>query len=184
MKRILYIIPAMLLLVAVVTSCNDKAEQIWKEYAETRQANVAFYNEQAEMLDENGQKYYSKIVPAWDLNSEILMHYFNDRTETEGNLSPMLTSRCAISYKGWNSQGVAFDSSYTATSRVSYFRPKDTITGWWIALENMRVGDSCRVVLPYNVAYGSSGTTSGAIGPFETLIFDIKLVDIAEYSIK
>lgn len=184
MKRIIYIIPVLILVLVITEACNDKATQIWNEYTETREANELFYKEQTELLDENGEKFYTKIVPAWDMGSEILIHYFNDRAETEGNLTPMLTSRCAISYIGRNSRGVAFDSSFTATSRVSYFRPQETITGWWIALENMRVGDSCRVVLPYNVAYGSSGTTSGAIGPFETLVFDMKLVDIVDYSIK
>ena len=174
----------MLAVIAAASACKSDADEIWNEYAQTREANIAYYQEQAELLDSDGNKFYTKVVPTWDLGAEILLHYFNDRAETEGNLSPLLTSLCSVSYIGRNSSGVAFDSSFTASSRTANFRPVETITGWWIALENMRVGDSVRVVLPYTLAYGSTGTTNGAIGPFETLTFDIKLVDILQYEVK
>ena len=56
------------------------------------------------------------------------------------------------------------------------------IEGWKIALVNMRVGDSVRVVIPYKLGYGASG--SGAIPPYSTLVFDMKLVDIPYYEVR
>lgn len=168
-----------------VTSCNDDDKvDVWEEYKQFRETNINYYNEQAELLDENGKPFYTKVIPSWNLGAEILIHYFNDRSETEGNLSPMLTSTCGVSYRGKLYNDVAFDSSYTATSTVRYFKPQETVTGWWIALEQMRVGDSVRVVLPYQMGYGSSGSYSGVIPPYATLVFDMKLVDIADYEIE
>lgn len=47
---------------------------------------------------------------------------------------------------------------------------------------NMRVGDSARIVIPYNLGYGSSN--SGVIKPYSTLVFDLKLVDIPYYEVR
>lgn len=182
MKKLLYTI-AVFIILSVITGCNSKAEDVWKEYKEYREENVAFYNEQAALLDENGEHFYTKIVPSWNLGAEILIHYFNDRKETEGNLSPMITSSCAISYRGRLYNDVAFDSSYTSTSNVMIFRPEETIVGWWVALEQMRVGDSVRVVIPYGLGYGSTGSLTGTISPYSTLVFDMKLQDIVAYEI-
>ena len=56
------------------------------------------------------------------------------------------------------------------------FRPSDMISGWQIALTDMRVGDSCRVVIPADQGYGVQST--GIILPYSVLVFDIKLTDI------
>ena len=45
----------------------------------------------------------------------------------------------------------------------------------------MHIGDSCRVIIPYIVGYGT--TASGDIKPFSTLQFDIKLVGIPKYEL-
>ena len=41
----------------------------------------------------------------------------------------------------------------------------------------MKVGDKWQVVIPSELAYGSKGSP-GAIGPNETLVFDIELLGI------
>ena len=56
------------------------------------------------------------------------------------------------------------------------------IQGWVVALQDMRVGDSCEVVIPYSMAYGSQDL--GTIKPYSMLKFGIKLVDIPFYEIK
>ena len=58
-------------------------------------------------------------------------------------------------------------------------KPNEMITGFWAATTNMEIGDSVTAVIPYTSGYGVTG--SGAILPYSTLIFNIKLVDIAAY---
>lgn len=116
----------------------------------------------------------------------MLIRYLNDRSKTEGNLSPLLTSTVDVKYIGRLYNGVPFDSSFrnVASYGDSLMRttPGSLIQGWTIALMNMRVGDSARIVIPYNLGYGSSN--SGVIKPYSTLVFDLKLVDIPYYEVR
>ena len=89
-----------------------------------------------------------------------------------------------MKYIGRLYNDVPFDSSFTTTTYGdSIFRtkPSGTITGWQIALTDMRVGDSARVVIPYGQGYQALST--GSIPPYSTLVFDIKLVDIYSYEL-
>lgn len=168
--------------VALLTACNDD-DNPWETYADWRKANTEYYDGLRFELDEQGQNAYRTLIPDWNPSANILIKYLNDRSKTVGNLSPMLTSTVDVKYIGRLYNGVAFDSSYTATASYgdSLLRaqPVNLIQGWQIALLDMRVGDSARVVIPYKLGYGVSG--SGSIPPYSTLVFDLKLVGIPAY---
>ena len=185
-KLLLYIgsFMALMSLASVSVSCNDDNKNSWDDYEKWRNANSSYYDEQKYSFDENGNPEDLTVVAPWNPGAEVLIKYLNDRSKTEGNLTPLLTSTVDVKYRGSLYNGVAFDSSYLRTSPAdSIFRTvlSATIEGWWIALTDMRVGDSARVIIPYNVGYGSSITAS--IPPFSTLVFDVKLVDIPYYEI-
>ena len=167
-----------------LSSCNDK-EPTWEEYEAFRKVNENYYNEQAARTNPDGTPYYTTLHPSWNPQAEVLIHYFNDRALTAGNLRPMYTSTCAVKYIGRMYNDAAFDSSYLETSQwgdsVRLFAPKDVIAGWTIALLDMNVGDSCEVVIPYSQGYGSSGST--VIPPYATLRFNMKLTNIPYYEV-
>lgn len=169
---------------AFLSSCNDK-KTTWEEYEEFRKVNENYYTEQVGRKNPDGTPYYTVLRPSWNPGAEILIHYFNDRALTAGNLRPMYTSTCAVKYIGRLFNDAAFDSSYLATSQwgdsVVLFSPKDVIAGWTIALLDMNVGDSCEIIVPYSQGYGSSG--SGLIPPYATLRFNMKLTNIPYYEI-
>ena len=52
------------------------------------------------------------------------------------------------------------------------------IPGWTELLKLMKVGDQITAYIPYDLAYGANGSGS-SIEPFSTLIFDIKLLEVA-----
>jgi FKBP-type peptidyl-prolyl cis-trans isomerase FkpA len=88
------------------------------------------------------------------------------------------TSRVTVSYTGWlydtsktDGKGTQFDSSSNATFLLS-----QVIAGWQRGVPGMRVGGSRRLIIPPELAYGSSG--SGSIPPNATLIFDIGLLGV------
>lgn len=172
---------AILLLAAMaITACNDDDESAWKQYAAWREANTNFYDEQKYLM-EGGANVYTTIVPPWNTGADVLIKYLNDRSLTEGNLSPLSTSFVSVKYYGELYDGTPFDSSFTSTDSLFTTQLTNVISGWSVALQYMRVGDSARVVIPYTMGYGAS--SQGSIPPFSTLVFDIKLVDIPEYEI-
>jgi FKBP-type peptidyl-prolyl cis-trans isomerase FklB len=97
---------------------------------------------------------------------------------------PMPTKNDKVSthYKGQLISGKVFDGSYkgkdpTPTDMPISFGVGGVIAGWTEALQLMKVGDKWRLFIPSELAYGESGSR-GAIGPNETLIFEIELIAI------
>lgn len=180
MKKIFALPFLFLSAIIAVSSCSD--ENTWDTYENWRKDNDTYYQSQISLKDAAGGDFYTTLKPNWYPTSGVLIHYFNDRSKTEGNLVPLVTSTVDVKYKGWLYNGEPFDSSYTNTvngDSIFRCRPTETIVGWQIALTNMAVGDSARVVIPWAAGYGTE--TSGIILPFSTLIFDIKLVDVVAY---
>lgn len=180
MKKILLIITSLLLTSAFV-GCSDNETTTWEDYEEWRNLNIKYVEEQA-AIEIDGKGYYTRIVPQWNPGVYILIHYFNERGIVPGALTPLSTSYVSVKYKGMLYDGTPFDSSYLNTDSIFTTSLSGVITGWQIALQNMQVGDSVDVILPYQVGYGVSG--SQRIPPYSTLKFGIKLVDIPYYEIR
>lgn len=181
MKKLIFTFILVISLSSIVASCGDDGNS-WTEYSQWRNDNIEWYLQQKELKNPNGTSYYTELSPAWYTNSGVLIHYFNDRQQTAGNLSPLLTSHVSVKYRGELYNGVAFDSTATTgADTVRTFALSNVVPGWKVALCDMHVGDSCEVVIPYTMGYGAQGTTS--ISPYSTLKFNIKLVDIPAYEI-
>lgn len=167
----------MALVASAFTSCGGDDDSTWDTYREWREANNAWLAEQAERTVEGSTElYFTRVVPESDQGSYVLMHWFNDRAETSGNLKPYLTSTVSVKYIGRFYNGTAFDSSYLQTDSVFITKVSAVVPGWQIALQNMHVGDSCEVVIPYQSAYGADGYSTMA--PYSNLVFNMKLTDI------
>jgi FKBP-type peptidyl-prolyl cis-trans isomerase FkpA len=90
-----------------------------------------------------------------------------------------------VQYTGWlyeagapDHKGKQFDSS--RTRREPFKFPLDTgsvIKGWDQGVIGMKVGESRRLIIPPELAYGDAGA-NGAIPPGATLVFDVELVGI------
>ena len=166
--------------ILAMSSClknkEDKATELWRVH------NEEWIDSLAQLKNPDGTAVYTRVNAKDDAAAFVLMRYLNDRNKTLGNLSPYPTSTVHIKYIGRNCYNEAFDSSYSSTDpadSVVAFVPSGLVTGFSIALQDMRVGDSCRVAIPWLYAYGSSGM--GDIPAYSALQFDIKLVDIAHY---
>ena len=96
----------------------------------------------------------------------------------EGNgPKPKKTDRVTVHYHGTVPSGQVCDSSVNRGSPAT-FGVTQVIPGWVEVLQMMPVGSKWRVALPYNLAYGESGTHG--IPPFQVLIFEIELLGIAK----
>lgn len=183
MKKLLFIALTAALLGGVVACNDDEDKDNWEHYKDWREHNDAWLQEQAARKNPDGTPYYTQLVPSWNPGAYVLIHYFNDRSLTEGNLSPLYTSTVDVRYVGRDCEGVGFDSSYYVNSYgrpgVQRFKCNSLIQGWSIALQDMRVGDTCEIIVPYGAGYGSS--VSGTIKPYSNLRFNMRLEDIYRY---
>lgn len=93
---------------------------------------------------------------------------------------PTPTERSTVKthYEGRLIDGTVFDSSYQRGEPTS-FPVNRVIAGWTEALQLMSVGSKWELYIPYHLAYGEQGAGQ-IIGPYETLIFKIELLDIVD----
>ena len=140
-------------------------------------------SEMQQRKNPDGTPYYTTLIPAWNPGIFILIHYFNDRSETEGNLTPLYTSTVDVRYQGFTCEDERFDSSNLVNSYgklgIARFSCNGVIQGWSVALENMHVGDTAEIIIPYDAAYGTSYTPT--LLPYSSLRFNLRLEDIYRY---
>ncbi len=160
---------------AILTSCLDNDDES-TDYTEWRTENSAYITAaEAEML--NGQKRYVKIIPKWDPATFVLMQWH--KRGNPNSITPLDNSTLNVKYLLTTIKGDTIDSSYSKTDSLFTCKPCDMITGFWAATTVMHQGDSVTAVIPYTSGYGIGG--SGAVLPFSTLIFQIKLDSIIAY---
>lgn len=94
------------------------------------------------------QKYYTKLYEDLTVFDQNTMKHGYDPTE--------------------------LDSPFSTT--VNYFYVTGGVAAWTDILQNMNVGERWEVYIPWQLAYGSSG--SGSIPGYSTLIFDMILYRI------
>lgn len=90
-------------------------------------------------------------------------------------------SQVSVHYVGVaHSTGEEFDASYNHGTPLDFpLGGGRVIPGWDQGVAGMRVGGRRRLVIPPHLAYGDRGA-GGVIGPGETLIFVVDLVDVRE----
>jgi len=82
-----------------------------------------------------------------------------------------------VNYNGTFLDGRKFDSSYDRNQTFSFtVGAGEVISGWDKGLVGMKVGGKRKLLIPSDMAYGSSG--AGTIPPNTPLAFEIELVSI------
>ena len=92
----------------------------------------------------------------------------------EGNgKSPKSTDTVRVNYRGTLINGTEFDKS----SSPIEFPLNQVISGWTEGVQLMKEGSRYEFYIPSDLAYGKRGA-GGAIGPDETLIFQVELIKV------
>lgn len=138
-----------------------------------------FMNESMRTAKENkeqGQAFLSKNKEAAGVVTLPSGLQYQVLTEGTG-AKPALEDQVKVHYSGKTLNGNEFDSSYKRGEPV-VFGLTQVIKGWTEALQLMPVGSKWKVFIPEELAYGPQGPP--AIGPNQTLVFEIELLDIVK----
>jgi FKBP-type peptidyl-prolyl cis-trans isomerase len=92
--------------------------------------------------------------------------------------SPQKSDKVTVNYRGTLINGTEFDSSYKRGQPATFGVDK-VIKGWTEALQLMKEGAQWTLYIPSDLAYGERGT-GGAIGPSQTLVFEVELISVQE----
>ena len=154
----------------------DEAKDIIREYFTALEAKqqeaaqkMASVNAEAgkAFLAENGKRPEVKTT-ATGLQYEVL-------TQGDGPV-PTSGDRVVVHYTGRLIDGTVFDSS-EERGEPATFGVTQVIPGWVEAQQLMNAGSTWRLFIPSELAYGPQGA-GGAIGPNQTLIFDVTLLKV------
>lgn len=147
----------------------DEANNILQDYFEKLQKERGSKAKAAgeKFLTENKTKEGVVALPS-GLQYKILK---------EGNgPKPKASDTVKCHYEGRLTDGTVFDSSIRR-GEPAEFPVGGVIQGWVEALQLMPVGSKWQLYIPSELAYGTHGAGQ-AIGPDETLIFDVELLAI------
>lgn len=107
--------------------------------------------------------------------------YFEVLKQGSGK-KPEVTDRVRIDYTGRFINGKIFDSSIEPLNgsepAPAEFGVNEVVPGFSKSLQGMQAGSTWRVIIPGSMAYGVRG--SGSIGPNETLVFEIRMLEILD----
>ena len=93
----------------------------------------------------------------------------------EGGESPTIESTVIVHYTGFLEDGEVFDSSVERGSPVKFPLGR-LIKGWQEGIPLMTQGAKFEFIIPNELGYGAEGS-GDVVPPFETLRFEVELVD-------
>lgn len=152
---------------AVKTAVSQTLQQQQQEQASAK-ADEAAAKGQA-YREENAEKDGVTVTDS-GLQYEVL--------ESADGAKPSASDKVTVHYTGTLIDGTVFDSS-RERGEPATFPLSGVIPGWTEGVQLMSVGSTYRFVVPPDLAYGQRGA-GARIGPNETLIFEVELLEIAD----
>jgi len=142
---------------------EEALKKVEETYASNKAAGVKF-------LEENKSKEGVKVTSS-GLQYIVLK---------EGNgPKPTTNNKVKVHYHGTLVDGTVFESSVENGVPAEFFVTQ-VIQGWIEGLQLMPVGSKYKFFVPQELAYGAFPRQGGGIKPFDTLIFEIELLDIIQ----
>ena len=154
---------------------DDFKKVLYAKQAENRQKMEAQQKAAADKNAKDGAAFLAANKTKQGV--QIMPNGLQYRSLTAGTgVMPTANDTVTVNYEGRLIDGTVFDSSYKQGQPVT-FKVSEVIPGWQEALTHMKVGDVWEIYVPSQLAYGAQGV-GGPIGPNQTLIFKIQLIDV------
>jgi len=161
---VIYVLVGVMVFSAVATGLLFLTQSDPNEPAATSPADINNEIREADM---------DRFLPDGDV-TELATTDLTTGSGAEASASSVVT----VHYTGWlATTGAVFDSSLEA-GQPATFPLSGVIQGWQEGIPGMRVGGQRRLVIPSELAYGSSGAPGGGIPPNADLVFEVELIDV------
>ncbi len=187
--QLFLVLPLLALASCSESDGDDEEYPNWKDQNE-RAFNAYYTLAQSEI--ESGSKEW-KIINVFSKSADIatlpedhiVVKVLN---EGIGTGYPLYTDTVSIHYRGRlipsksYSEGKIFDSSWSGEYSLATMKPfeklpvSNFIDGVSTALQHMKIGDRWEVYIPWQLGYGSKGTSTGSIPGYSMLTFDLTLI--------
>lgn len=202
LKNLKYLF-SLLAMVLALSSCSEDDNTV-DEYANWQARNEQAFADTlayAKARIQEGDSQW-KVIRQWSLNDQTANVDANGNKlelnykdcdyivvkvleEGQGSGCPMYTDSVKVSYSGRllgtdsYPAGYVFDKTFEgtydkSTAQLTSFAVSALVDGFTTALLNMHIGDHWLVYVPYQLAYGSSGSSSSVPG-YSMLRFEIAL---------
>lgn len=204
MKKYLYVLLAAFVAVFALSSCSEDDNTVdeyanWQERNENAFADTLAY---ARQQIANGSDEW-KVILNWSLQNQTPNKDVNGNTVSltykdvdyivvhvldkgKGSGCPMYTDSVKVSYRGrmlgtdTYPAGYVFDKTFDGTydkttAQVTTHAVNGLVDGFTTALLNMHIGDRWMVYMPYQLAYGTTQSSSSTIPAYSMLRFEIVL---------
>lgn len=189
MKKSLWLLFAAVIASCLFAACDETADV--NEYANWRERNQRFIDSIAAVAEDNADGnwriYKSYTLPPDNPNELVQMKNVNDyvychiEQSGTGATLPIYTDSIRANYRMWLINNELIDQSFRGEFNPSFsvpakFAMNGTITGWTTAMQQMHVGDSWTIYIPYTLGYGT--TPSGTIPAYSALKYWVNLAGI------
>lgn len=172
----------------LLPSCSESDDTV-EEYPNWKATNEAYWNNlytTTETAIANGDTSW-KILRKWSLEDSLKVDNSNFvvvHVDKQGTGAPLTnnTDSAVVYYEGRLLPSVSYPSGYVFDSKMPptqlpvTFYTGSLVDGFTTALLNMHKGDSWTVYMPYQLGYGTTGSSSSIPG-YSVLTFKIQLVD-------
>ncbi|WP_147652343.1 FKBP-type peptidyl-prolyl cis-trans isomerase [Vulcaniibacterium gelatinicum] len=158
---------------------EQQAQKIRESFGQKLQAKqIAKMMAEAKKNLEDGQKFLADNAKKPGIVTTASGLQYQVITEGKGP-KPKANDVVRVHYKGTLLDGKTFDSSYDRGEPV-VFPLGQVVPGWQEGLQLMPVGSKYRLWIPAKLGYGERGTPGGPIGPNQTLVFEVELLEIVK----
>ena len=180
MNKKIYLLP-LLLLALIFVSCEETKEAT--KFDNWRARNEGYIDSLKTVFDEKTDPELKAFEP--EINPKLRIYYKKKISNDTGAI-PLYTDSVNVFYRGSFIFGETFDQNFTGADPGPFDSPTKFViqtfitvggvSGWAEILQRMRVGERWLVYIPWELAYGASGTDD--IPGYSTLIFDMQLEEI------
>jgi FKBP-type peptidyl-prolyl cis-trans isomerase len=103
--------------------------------------------------------------------------YFVEEVAGTGDL-PRNYNTVTLHYKGSLLDGREFDRSVSGSPLIMSMGSTTYIAGFFEGVQMMRKNGKAKLIIPWDIAYGASGSITGKVPPYSTIVFEVEIIDI------